>query len=397
MLITRYEKFLENQKNSDMWDIIPNSVKQLHQLFQANGKKLFVVGGAVRDFLTGDIPKDFDLATDALPDEVISILGKKYRTNLQGKAFGVVVVYTHDEPSGIEIATFRKDTSKGRNPEVKLGVTIEDDVKRRDLTYNALFFDLDSKEIVDLVGGVEDMKKRVTRMVGEASERIDEDSLRILRAFRFASRYGTPLDKSLEQAIKNRKSKYSDRLVSVNPETNKIERISQERIWDEIKKAYKQAKNFSHYLHFFNQFEMWSEIFPNSNINEKIIDSNSFICYIANLFVNQNVNGLERQMVQDWKIEIETARQSLFLIKLLKLNSENVLDLYKDKVRCHISDETILEWLRVKGKTERIFRVFLSFKPTVDSAELMAQGFKSKELGEEIKKREIENFRKLLI
>ena len=142
-----YKKFFESQKQSDMWNIIPDSVKELHQLFQSHGKKLFVVGGAVRDFLTGDKPKDFDLCTNALPDEVLSILGRKYRTNLHGKSFGVVVVYTDDEPAGMEIATFRSDLSKGRNPEVKLGVGIEDDVKRRDLTYNALFFDLDKKEI----------------------------------------------------------------------------------------------------------------------------------------------------------------------------------------------------------------------------------------------------------
>lgn len=107
-MIKKYKVFLESLK-SDMWNIIPDSVKELHQLFQSNGKKLYVVGGAVRDFLTGDKPKDFDLATDALPDEVLEILQGKYKTNLQGKAFGVVVVYTKDEPAGMEIATFRSD------------------------------------------------------------------------------------------------------------------------------------------------------------------------------------------------------------------------------------------------------------------------------------------------
>jgi tRNA nucleotidyltransferase/poly(A) polymerase len=166
--------FLESNKT--MLDIIPQSVKDLHKLFKASGKKLYLVGGAVRDFLTGDKPKDFDLATDALPDEVLEILGKKYRTNLQGRAFGVVVVFTEDQPMGMEIATFREDVSKGRNPEVKLGVTIEDDVKRRDLTYNALFYDLDTKDIVDLVGGKSDLESGITKMVGDPTERFDEDN-----------------------------------------------------------------------------------------------------------------------------------------------------------------------------------------------------------------------------
>ena len=171
-MILKYTKFLESLKNvNDMWDVIPQSVKDLHDLFSEQGKKLYLVGGSVRDFLTGDKPKDFDLATDALPDEVLEIIGDKYKTNLQGKAFGVVVVYTKDQPEGMEIATFREDVSKGRNPEVKLGVTIDQDVKRRDLTYNALFYDLDKREIVDLTGGREDLEKGITRMVGNASER----------------------------------------------------------------------------------------------------------------------------------------------------------------------------------------------------------------------------------
>ena len=128
MIIKKYIKFLESTKTeTDMWNIIPDSVKDLHKLFQSSGKKLYLVGGSVRDFLTKDTPKDFDLATDALPDEVLEIVKGKYRTNLQGKAFGVVVVYTDEIPEGMEVATFREDISKGRNPEVKLGVTVEDD------------------------------------------------------------------------------------------------------------------------------------------------------------------------------------------------------------------------------------------------------------------------------
>ena len=251
MKLKRYNQFLESN-SSNMWSIIPDSVKELQLLFKSKGKKLYVVGGAVRDFLTGDTPKDFDLATDALPDEVLEILGKKYRTNLQGRAFGVVVVFTEDQPMGMEIATFREDVSKGRNPEVKLGVTIEDDVKRRDITYNSLFYDLDTKDIVDLVGGKSDLESGITKMVGDPTERFDEDSLRILRAFRFASRYGHPLHKDTEKAIEKRKQ-----LENIDPETGDMKRISQERVWEEIKKAWSQAKDYRNYLNFFTQFDMW--------------------------------------------------------------------------------------------------------------------------------------------
>lgn len=189
-IIKKYKMFLESTKS--MLDIIPQSVKDLHKLFAANGKKLYLVGGSVRDFLTGDKPKDFDLATDALPDEVLEILGDKFRTNLQGRAFGVVVVFTKDQPEGMEIATFREDVydeklGKTRNPDVKFS-TIENDVLRRDLRINGLFYDLDKNEIVDLVGGIDDIKNGVISMIGEPDLRIKEDPLRILRAIRMACR-----------------------------------------------------------------------------------------------------------------------------------------------------------------------------------------------------------------
>ena len=86
MRLKRYSQFLESK--SDMWDIIPQSVKDLHKIFQSAGKKLYLVGGSVRDFLTGDKPKDFDLATDALPDEVLEIIGDKVPAVLQVRHTG---------------------------------------------------------------------------------------------------------------------------------------------------------------------------------------------------------------------------------------------------------------------------------------------------------------------
>jgi tRNA nucleotidyltransferase/poly(A) polymerase len=374
-----------------MWTIIPQSVKELHELFKSNGKKLYVVGGAVRDYLNSDKPKDFDLATDALPDEVLQILGDKYRTNLQGKAFGVVVVYTKDEPAGMEIATFREDVSKGRNPEVKLGVTIEDDVKRRDLTYNALFYDLDKREIVDLVGGVSDMENKVTRMVGNAIERIDEDSLRILRAFRFASRYGTPLSKDLSEAIKERKW-----LKNIDPETGEMKRISQERVWEEIKKAFKQAKSFKHYLEFFNEFDMWEEVFPGSKINTDIDECEELTSYVANLFKLENTSRLEQKMILEYKIESDIATKVVFLIDLLQLTVETAFDLYKKKIRCHVTNHQIIDWLDTNGIHKSIFIRFIDYVPTVSAEDLMAKGFKGRELGIKIKEIEIEKFKETL-
>ena len=389
MKLKRYTQFLESK--SDMWDIIPDSVKELHKLFQGKGRKLYLVGGSVRDFLTGDKPKDFDLATDALPDEVLDIVDGKFRTNLQGKAFGVVVVFTDEVPEGMEIATFREDVSKGRNPEVKLGVTIEDDVKRRDLTYNSLFYDLDTREIVDLVGGKEDLQSGITKMVGDPIERFDEDSLRILRSFRFASRYEHPLHHDTEKAIEKRKQ-----LQNIDPETGEMKRISQERVWEEMKKAFNQAKDYNYYLSFFTKFHMWDEVFPGANINTNLVDSKDFIVVIANLFKNESTLGLTDKLAQEYKIELETATKVTFLISLLSFKVEDIFEIYKKRQQCVITDATILEWLKVQGIDTDTLVKFVEYKPSVSAQELMSQGFKGKALGDEIKRLEIEKFKQMI-
>ena len=381
--------FLESNKT--MLDIIPQSVKDLHKLFKASGKKLYLVGGAVRDFLTGDKPKDFDLATDALPDEVLGIIDDKYRTNLQGKAFGVVVVFTKDQPEGMEIATFREDVSKGRNPEVKLGATIEQDVKRRDISFNGLFFDLDTNEIVDLVGGQQDLKDGITRMIGDPTERFEEDSLRILRAFRFASRYGHPLHKDTEVAIEKR-----NQLENIDPESGEMKRISQERVWEEMKKAWKQAKDYNNYLAFFTKFHMWEQVFPDVEINTDLVNSKDFVVVFTNLFKNADTNRLETKLVQQFRIEQENEKKIVFLLDLSKMNVEDVLDISRKRQNCAITDATILEWLRVSNNQNDMLVKFVDYKPTTSSQELMSQGFKGKDLGIEIKRLETEKFKQML-
>jgi tRNA nucleotidyltransferase/poly(A) polymerase len=308
MRLKRYKMFVESLK-SDMWDVIPQSVKDLHDLFKSSGKKLYLVGGSVRDFLTGEVPKDFDLATDALPDDVIEILKlNNYKFDQHGKLFGVVVAYTTDCPEGIEIATFREDQygdnlGKTRNPSIKFS-TIEKDVMRRDIPFNAMFYDLDKKEIVDLVGGREDLEKGITRFVGNPDLRIEEDALRILRSIRFTSRYEFVISEETKESIKKNK--------------NKLSIITKERIWEEFKKAFEQSKDFNYYLNIINELKLWEEIFPGSDINTNLVDTKNFVVVIANLFKNENVNGLERKMVQNYKIDGDTAKKNCFLNFIFK-------------------------------------------------------------------------------
>jgi tRNA nucleotidyltransferase/poly(A) polymerase len=389
MIITKYNKFLESK--SDMWNIIPQSVKDLHQLFKQHHKKLFVVGGAVRDFLNNERPKDFDLCTDATPDEVLEIVGKKYRNNLQGKAFGVVVVYTEDEPKGMEIATFREDQYDDklgitRNPDVKFS-TIEKDVERRDIPYNALFFDLDKKEIVDLVGGVKDLENKVTRFVGDPELRIQEDPLRILRLIRFNCRYRFNIDEKTAEAIEENKDRLSI--------------ITKERIWafsgdnaGEIMKAWKQAKSFTEYLNLLTKFGLWKEILPGFKINTDIKDSKYLEVYLANL-LKENKNVLDK-LVQDCKIEVDMARKIVFLISLLDFKVDDVTEMYKKRTVARVNDEVILDWYKINQINDATHLAFIKYKPSVSAQDLMDKGFKGAELGKEIKRLEIEKFKEII-
>lgn len=391
--VMEFNEFIKenNQINENFFNTLPNSIKELHKMFSDKGFKLYVVGGSVRDYKKGDKPKDFDLCTDATPEEVLNIIGKKWKTTTQGESFMVVVVYTEDQPDGMEIATFRSDLydeeSLGttRNPKV-VKSDIKGDVNRRDITYNALFYDLDKKEIVDLVGGLDDLQNKVSRFIGNPNLRIKEDPIRILRMIRFTVRYGFTIDQSAKDAILENKH-----LLNI---------ITKERLWNdsigEIPKAFKQLKgNFKEYLEYFNEFNLWEQVIGTDDINREIKESSSLSLYISNLLKNnKSIHSLSKYLVETWKISSEIADKSEFLIKLLSLKEDNVMDLYKSKVRCHIKDDMIIEWLEINDlQNNKLFKSFLLYKPSVSSEELMSKGFKGKTLGDEIKRLEILKFR----
>lgn len=396
--LKKYKEFILEKKISV--DIpIPNDVIQIADAYTKAGYDIFVVGGAIRDFLQGKTPHDYDLVTNALPNESKQILKGFNVSDEQGKNFGVLRVFTKDEPEGYEIASYRKDISKGRDTKgtdqkVEMGkhITIEDDVKRRDLTVNALFYNLATKEIVDLVGGVDDIKNNIIRAVGIASERFVEDRLRIMRCFRFAARTGGEIDSTTSNAIIK-----DNRLKGIS----ETDDVSQERVWDEIKKAWEQAKDFNRYLGFFDKYKMWDQIFPGSTINNNFIKSKNFVVVLANLFKNEPIRGLEDKLIQSYKIPNspdagKIASQISFLIELSTLTIENVTEIYTKKTKCNISDSTILEWLKVNSIDEPMLIKFVEYRPSVSAKALMDKGFMGRELGLEIKRLETENFKKLL-
>lgn len=393
MKIKTYNQFItENKISAEI--PLPNDIIEISNAYINAGKDIFLVGGAVRDFIQGIDPKDYDLVTNALPNESKEILKGFSISDEQGKNFGVLRVYTKDEPTGYEIASYRRDISGGRDTKgddkkVEMGgdVTIEDDCNRRDLTINALFYDIKNKKIVDLVGGVDDIKNGVIRCVGDASKRFIEDRLRILRVFRFAARTGGRIDEKTSEDIKK-----DNRLRGVSTKDD----VSQERIWEEMKKAFKQSKSFKQYLEFFNEFDMWKEVFPNSKINTNIREAKKLTSYISNLFKFEDTSKLGNKMTLEYKIEGDIASKVVFLIDLLELTTENVFELYKKKVKCNVENTQIIDWLSTCGITESIFIKFIDYVPSVSSEYLMNKGFKGKALGDEIKRLESEEFKKLI-
>jgi len=228
---------------------------------QREGHEAYLVGGCVRDLLAGLEPKDFDLATDARPNRIkrlfrsARVIGRRFRL--------VHVRFPGDHV--IEVATFRGDPAsheprpetppaesdrgrRGRNwrdsAENVFG-TAPEDARRRDFTINALFYDPIEDEVIDWVGGLEDMKRGVIRSIGSPAERLQEDPVRMLRAVHFAQRLGFDLEPALEQAIRE--------------QARTLDEASQARLYVELVKMLSRGRAHGtfHRLHELGVLSIW--------------------------------------------------------------------------------------------------------------------------------------------
>ena len=186
----------------------------------ASGFKAYLVGGCVRDLLLGREPEDYDIATDARPARVQALFPSSVDV---GARFGVLLVVS--DSAQVEVATFRSDVgySDGRHPDrVEYSNLPEEDVRRRDFTINGLMLDMETQQILDFVGGREDLRQGVVRAIGTPELRFCEDRLRMVRAVRFAARFGYVIEPATFQAI-----------IATAP---RITAVSAERLRDEITK-----------------------------------------------------------------------------------------------------------------------------------------------------------------
>ena len=207
---------------------IPDILKKMNEIFVQHGYKAYLVGGAVRDMLMGKEPHDWDVTTDATPEQVMSIFRKVIPT---GIAHGTVTV--HFMKNEIEVTTFRteSDYSDGRHPDkVEYTGNIEEDLSRRDFTINAIASYLGDGTITDSFHGRDDIKRKVIRTVGNPLERFSEDGLRPVRAVRFSAQLGFEIERDTLKAISE-------------PEIlKKTSGISLERFRDELLKLMKAEK-----------------------------------------------------------------------------------------------------------------------------------------------------------
>lgn len=215
------------------------------------GYEAYLVGGAVRDLLLEIIPKDFDIATNATPDQIKQVLPS---TRIIGRRFRLA--HVHFGREYFEVATFRAphDNSEkglvsreGRIIHDNVFGTLEEDAYRRDFTVNALFYDLQNAEVVDFVGGVKDLKKRQLRMIGEPDVRYREDPVRMLRAIRFSSKLGLKIEAETEAPIREM--------------SNLLSNIAPARLFDESLKLFHSGQAIK-ILEALREYKLLQYLFP---------------------------------------------------------------------------------------------------------------------------------------
>ena len=264
---------------------IPKEIKDILKKLNDNGFEAYLVGGFVRDMYLGKTADDFDIATNALPDDIHALFDKCIDTGIKHGTVTVVVNSTC-----VEITTYRCDGEyvNHRKPKkVEFSKNLKSDLKRRDFTINALAY---NDKLVDLFGGIDDINNKIIRAVGDANERFDEDALRMLRAIRFSCSLGFNLDENVKKAI--------------NKNAKLIEFISKERIKSEFDKII-----MSDYLDNLKEVKnLFNFIFPKL---QNAIDNNVSFNLISNAKTDRII------------------RYALFFTVVKEKNPKDFLDKYK--------------------------------------------------------------------
>jgi tRNA nucleotidyltransferase (CCA-adding enzyme) len=325
--------------------------KQILKELEDHGHEAYFVGGFVRDYLQNQKSLDIDITTDALPDEVEKIFPKTVAT---GKKYGTVTVFIAKE--GFEVTTYRTDgvyLNYRKPEEVHYAKKLEDDLKRRDFTINALAMDA-RENIVDLFNGRDDLKNGIIRAIGNPDQRFNEDALRMLRAFRFASRLGFKIEK--------------DTLKSIKYNIDKLLILPNERIIPELEETFLSPYNklAITYMKEANIHKAFPELSSGIDLYKEADQSIDFYEYLALcLYLNKMVlpdywrfSNNKKSMIQDIVKILDMTSNSNFtsfilyemgLEKCLKANKISRILFRKDQSQLIISLDKDLP---IKSKSE---------------------------------------------
>lgn len=295
---------------------LPSSVEYVLSKLKENGYQAYVVGGAVRDFLMGKTPHDYDLTSDALPSQISDVFKDFYQEH-SGEKHGTIRVIVDHKP--IEITTFRCDegyTDYRRPDNVEFVKDVYIDSKRRDFSINAFYYS--EGHIYDFHEGLEDLNNKVIKTIGNPSTRFHEDALRILRAIRFSAKLGYEIE-----------SKTKTALLDCKEELNLI---AKERILIELKEISSTSNFFRDIKEYFPIFKL---IIPcldkigNSIDDIYNFDTKSYGDYIASLSALFSLREINNDFML-WKLFIKMDNESInaikTLIKLKDINFNNSFD-----------------------------------------------------------------------
>lgn len=295
---------------------LPSSVEYVLSKLKENGYQAYVVGGAVRDYLMGKTPHDYDLTSDALPSQISDVFKDFYQEH-SGEKHGTIRVIVDHKP--IEITTFRCDegyTDYRRPDNVEFVKDVYIDSKRRDFSINAFYYS--EGHIYDFHEGLEDLNNKVIKTIGNPSTRFHEDALRILRAIRFSAKLGYEIE-----------SKTKTALLDCKEELNLI---AKERILTELKEISSTSNFFRDIKEYFPIFKL---IIPcldkigNSIDDIYNFDTKSYGDYIASLSALFSLREINNDFML-WKLFIKMDNESInaikTLIKLKDINFNNSFD-----------------------------------------------------------------------
>ena len=248
----KLQTYNQSQHGISTSEISPSAQAIITKLIE-HGYQAYIVGGAVRDLLLGKHPKDFDIATNATPDQIKDVFQRHCR--IIGKRFRLAHVYHNREM--FEVATFRGVAQEGERV-VKQGQiikdnvygTIEQDAIRRDFTCNAMYFDIENANVLDYCNGFEDTQELQLRFIGDDSKRIVEDPIRMIRAIRFQAKLGLKISDVTKQAMLE--------------EHKTLSNVSMARLFDELVKLFHCGNAFESY-HLMNEMMLFPLIFPQAS------------------------------------------------------------------------------------------------------------------------------------